>query len=68
VDSNLIHFIVKMCDEVNVSEYNSIDLCHLRLDYISEKGIGIHSKKNYVPSYDTSLTSYIHYLAENNIV
>jgi GAG-pre-integrase domain len=54
---------VKMCGEVNVSECNSTDLWHLRLCHMSEKGIKIISKKNYVPSYGTSLTSYTHYLA-----
>jgi GAG-pre-integrase domain len=53
---------VKMCGEVNVSECNSIDLWHLRLDHMSEKGIEILYKKNYVPNDGTSLTSCTHCL------
>jgi GAG-pre-integrase domain len=54
---------VKMCGEVNVSKYNSIDLWHLWLGHMSEKSIKIIFKKNYVPSNDTSLTSCTHCLA-----
>jgi Integrase core domain/GAG-pre-integrase domain len=54
---------VKMCGEVNVSECNSIDLWHLQLGHMSENGIEILSKKNYVPDDGTSLTSCTHYLA-----
>jgi gag-polypeptide of LTR copia-type/GAG-pre-integrase domain/Zinc knuckle len=52
---------VKMCGEVNVSECNSTNLWHLRLGHMSENGIEILSKKNYVPI-GTSLTSCTHCL------
>jgi GAG-pre-integrase domain len=48
---------------VNVSKYNSTDLWYLRLGHMSEKSIKILSKKNYVSSDGTSLTSCTYCLA-----
>ena len=62
--STLYRMPAKLCKgEVNVIEDSSTQLWHMRLGHLSEKGLGIISKKKFLPITGTSLKTCAHCLS-----